>query len=97
MSPVPRPKHIPQRTCVACRGTSAKRQLVRVVRQPDGTVMVDPTGKANGRGAYLCTRRACWDKALKHALLDRALKTSLSPADQAQLAAQAAHYADDPA
>lgn len=97
MPSAPRPKHIPLRTCVACRDTSAKRQLVRVVRQPNGTVKVDPTGKANGRGAYLCARRACWEKALKHALLDRALKTSLSAEDQALLAAHAAHYADDPA
>ncbi len=97
MSPAPRPKHIPQRTCVACRDTSAKRQLVRVVRQPNGTVQLDPTGKANGRGAYVCARRACWDKALKQGLLDRALKTRLSPEDQALLAAHAAHYADDPA
>lgn len=97
MPPAPRPKHIPQRTCVACRDTSAKRQLVRVVRQPDGTVKIDPTGKANGRGAYVCARRTCWDKALKQGLLDRALKTRLSPEDQAHLAAHAAHYADDPA
>lgn len=97
MPPAPRPKHIPQRTCVACRDTSAKRQLVRVVRQPDGSVKVDATGKANGRGAYLCARPACWDKALKHALLERALKTSLSAEDQAHLAAYAARFADDSA
>ena len=49
-----RPRHIPQRTCVACRQTGAKRQLVRVVRAPDGSVTIDPTGKRSGRGAYLC-------------------------------------------
>jgi predicted RNA-binding protein YlxR (DUF448 family) len=51
-----RPKHVPRRTCVACRETDAKRQLIRLVRTPEGTVEVDPTGKRNGRGAYLCAR-----------------------------------------
>ena len=78
-----KPKHIPQRTCVGCRTVLAKRTLVRIVRQPDG-VFVDPTGKLNGRGAYLHEQRSCWEKALKGALAN-ALKTTLSAEDKARL------------
>src|SRR5215207_11596032 len=68
-----RPKHIPQRMCVACRDHTAKRVLIRVVRTVDGTVEIDPTGRKNGRGAYLCGQAACWERALKTGLLGRAL------------------------
>lgn len=71
-------KHIPQRTCIGCRTTSAKREFVRIVRTPEGTVEADPTGKRNGRGAYLCARRTCWEEALKKDRLARALRTSIS-------------------
>src|ERR671927_170936 len=74
----PRPKHVPQRTCVACREHAAKRTLIRLVRTPEGAVEVDPTGKRNGRGAYLCDRPDCWQKALKTGLLSRALNITLS-------------------
>ena len=74
----PRPKHVPQRMCVACREHSAKRTLIRLVRTPEGTAEVDPTGKRNGRGAYLCDRPECWEKALKTGLLSRALNITLS-------------------
>ena len=74
----------PQRTCIACRTTSDKRALVRVVRGPDGTE-VDLTGKKPGRGAYLCQRRECWQEALKKNRLDAALKTRLSPDDKLRL------------
>ena len=82
-------KHIPQRTCVACRSTSAKRAFVRVVRTPEGTVEVDPAGKRNGRGAYLCASRSCWEDALKKDRLARALRTTVSPADAVALRAYA--------
>jgi predicted RNA-binding protein YlxR (DUF448 family) len=71
----PRPRHVPQRTCVACRQVAGKRTLVRVVRTAEGTVEVDPTGKRNGRGAYLHADPACWDLALKRNVLQHALKT----------------------
>jgi len=80
-----RPRPIPQRTCVGCRTTSAKREFVRVVRTPEGPVEVDPTGKRNGRGAYLCARRACWEDALKKDKLARALRTTISAGDRAVL------------
>jgi len=73
-----RRKHIPRRTCVACHATRPKRELVRVVRTPGGAVLVDETGKQNGRGAYICRQRTCWDRALERGLLDRALKITLS-------------------
>ena len=71
-----RRKHVPQRTCVACRRTLPKRELNRIVRSPDG-VRYDPTGKAPGRGAYLCGRLSCWQSAIERGVLDRALKTKL--------------------
>lgn len=79
--PVPRPRHVPQRTCVACRQGLAKRELVRIVRLVSGAVKVDPTGKLSGRGAYLHRDAACWALALKRGLLTRALKISAIPDD----------------
>jgi hypothetical protein len=70
----PRQKHVPQRTCVACRETGAKRALIRLVRTPEGTVEVDPTGKRNGRGAYLCARVSCWERGVNERTLGRALR-----------------------
>lgn len=78
-------KHIPQRTCVGCRTVLAKRTLVRVVRTADG-VMVDPTGKMNGRGAYLHNARSCWERGLKGAL-SHALKVELTEEDRVRLEA----------
>lgn len=81
----PRPKHIPARTCIGCRQPGTKRELVRIVRTPDGAVAVDPTGRAPGRGAYLHPARACWEKALKGATMNRTLRTTLSHEDAAAL------------
>jgi hypothetical protein len=81
----PRPKHVPIRTCVACRQSSAKRELLRIVRDPAGRVQLDPTGKKPGRGAYLCTFYECWEQALTSGLLSRALKTTLSDEDSQAL------------
>lgn len=74
-----RPKHVPQRMCVACREREAKRALIRVVRTPEGSVEIDPSGKRNGRGAYLCDRLGCWERALKSDALARALNTTMMP------------------
>lgn len=82
----PRPKHIPQRTCVACRRPDAKRGLLRLVRDQTGRVGFDPTGKRAGRGAYLCHNPACWDQVLKRSGLARALRIEvLHPEDVAAL------------
>ena len=80
-----RHKHIPQRTCVVCRETSAKRTLTRIVRTVDEGVQIDPTGKRNGRGAYLCTQVSCWQQAVKSNVLDKALRTTLTVEDKQRL------------
>ncbi len=82
---VQRVKHVPQRTCVGCRTILPKRQLVRIVRSGDG-VLVDPTGKLAGRGAYLHDRRSCWEAGLKGSLA-HALKAELTAADRERLEA----------
>jgi uncharacterized protein len=82
-----RPRHVPQRTCIACRSTSAKREFVRVVRTADGRIEIDTTGKKAGRGAYLCSRSGCWEQALKRDRFSAALKTKLHPEDAALLRA----------
>jgi predicted RNA-binding protein YlxR (DUF448 family) len=81
--PAPRVKHTPQRTCVGCREVLPKRQMLRIVRTPEG-VHVDKTGKLAGRGAYLHDRRECWKRGLGGGLA-HALKTDLSAADHARL------------
>jgi predicted RNA-binding protein YlxR (DUF448 family) len=82
-----RPRRIPQRTCVACRSTGGKRELVRLVRTPDGAVEVDETGKKAGRGAYLCPNPSCWAEALKKGRLDAALRVKLKADDRLRLTA----------
>ncbi len=81
--PIKRVKHIPQRTCVGCREVLPKRTLIRVVRTDDG-ILIDPSGKAAGRGAYLHQKRSCWERALKSALAS-ALKIELTERDRAVL------------
>ncbi len=78
-----RVKHVPQRTCVGCRQTLAKRSLIRIVRTSEG-LRVDPTGKIPGRGAYLHDRRACWESGIKGALA-HALKVELTDQDRQTL------------
>ena len=85
-----RPRRIPQRTCVACQQEQAKRELVRVVRTPEGQVEVDPTGRKSGRGAYLHKSRECWELGLKRDALERALKTKLNEESRAALQGYAA-------
>jgi predicted RNA-binding protein YlxR (DUF448 family) len=82
-----RMRHIPQRTCVGCRETTAKRGLIRIVRTPEGVVEVDKTGKKAGRGTYLCPRWECWQEALKKERLARALRVKLWEADKERLRA----------
>jgi predicted RNA-binding protein YlxR (DUF448 family) len=92
---------VPERTCVACRNTQPeqakqpKRNLVRLVRSPQGVVSIDPTGKQAGRGAYLCANPRCWQIALSKSALDRALHVTLSGADRAALEAYAAALAGE--
>lgn len=87
----PRPQ--PQRTCVVCRQTDAKRTLIRIVRTATQGVQIDLRGKVPGRGAYLCQQVACWEKAIHSAVLQQALKTTLSEVERAQLKHQLAMLA----
>ena len=88
--PATRVRRQPQRSCVACRETRDKRSLSRLVAGPDGHVRLDSTGRLPGRGAYLCERRGCWERALAGAgALGRALRTSVLPEDREALLAQA--------
>ena len=94
----PRPKHVPQRTCIACRRSDAKRGLIRLVRDAEGRVSVDPTGKRAGRGAYLCHEHTCWEQALKRHSLERALRIeALHEEDRAALEEQARRLAAEAA
>lgn len=82
-------RHVPQRTCVGCRRATAKRELIRIVRTPEGSVEVDATGKRSGRGAYLCSKVECWREALKKDRLSSALRIRLSAGDKERLRAYA--------
>ena len=70
-------KKIPQRQCMGCRERKAKRELIRVVRQPDGTVSLDFGGKMNGRGAYICPDMECLKKAIRSKALERSLEVAI--------------------
>ncbi len=80
-----RVKHVPMRTCVACRENKPKRELLRVVRTPDEHVQLDATGKKAGRGAYLCARLSCWENALKRRRLEQEFEMVISPEDRVAL------------
>ena len=73
-----KPKKIPMRMCVGCREMKPKRELIRVVRAPDGTVSMDPAGKKPGRGAYVCRNEACLKRAIKQRQLERQLEVQLT-------------------
>jgi uncharacterized protein len=83
----PRPRHVPQRTCIACKQVRPKRELLRIVRTPQGHVELDATGKKSGRGAYLCAKRSCWDLALRKGKLEHEFELTLLPEDRAALEA----------
>ena len=70
-------KKIPQRQCMGCRERKAKKELIRVVRTPEGAVCLDFSGKLNGRGAYICPDPECLKKARKAKSLDRSLEVSI--------------------
>ena len=73
------PKKIPMRQCLGCREMKPKKELIRVVRSPEGEISLDFKGKANGRGAYLCPSAECLKKAVKARALARAFETQIPP------------------
>lgn len=78
-------RKVPTRTCTGCGSSSDKRAFVRFVRTPQGHVEVDSTGKANGRGAYLCATPDCFETARKRRRLDSALRVNLQEDDYTRL------------
>jgi len=74
-------KHVPLRSCIACRRKAPKRDLIRVVRAPEGTLEIDPRGKRQGRGAYLCRKWECCETALQPGRLSQALKHTVNAAE----------------
>ena len=71
-------KKIPERRCVGCNESKPKKELIRVVRTPDGEILLDATGKRSGRGAYVCPNDACLSKAIKSKRMDRSLMCDIS-------------------
>ncbi len=74
---MPKVKKIPQRQCVGCRTMRDKRELIRVVKSPEGEIVLDATGKKAGRGAYVCPEVQCLQKARKARALERALDVAI--------------------
>lgn len=71
-------KKIPQRTCLGCGEAKPKKELIRIVKQNDGNIFIDKTGKANGRGAYICNNVECLEKAIKSKRLDKSFELEIS-------------------
>ena len=86
-------KKIPQRQCMGCRARRAKRELIRVVRGTDGSVSLDFSGKAPGRGAYICPDPECLKKALRSKALDRSLEVTIPEEVYARLEKEMEHGA----
>lgn len=72
-------KKIPMRQCLGCREAKPKKELIRVVRSPEGQISLDFKGKASGRGAYICHDPQCLEKAIKSKALERAFSTQIPP------------------
>ena len=83
-----KPRKVPLRLCVGCQQMKPKKELLRIVRTPEGAVVIDPTGKKAGRGAYLCPQVECLERAVQGRRLDKALATSIGPEVEASLREQ---------
>lgn len=70
-------KKEPQRTCLGCKESKNKKKLIRIVKQNDGKIFIDKTGKANGRGAYICNNIECLEKAIKSKRLENNFETKI--------------------
>ena len=70
-------RKIPQRMCVGCREMKNKRELLRIVKTPEGQVLLDKTGKKSGRGAYICPSADCLEQAIKGKRLQKALEKEI--------------------
>ena len=70
-------KKIPQRTCIGCNSKKSKKELIRIVKDKEGNIQIDRTGKLPGRGAYICDDVSCLDKAIKSKRLVKAFETKI--------------------
>ncbi|MGB5823756.1 MAG: YlxR family protein [Proteocatella sp.] len=70
-------KKIPQRKCIVCSDRSDKKKLIRIVKNKEGQIFVDSTGKANGRGAYICQSIECMEKAIKNHALEKSFRVEI--------------------
>lgn len=71
-------KNLPQRTCMGCNSKKDKKDLIRIVKNKEGVISIDKTGKANGRGAYICNELECLEKAMKSKRLEKVFETKIS-------------------
>ncbi len=71
-------KSLPQRTCIGCNEIKLKKELIRIVKNKESQIFIDKTGKANGRGAYICDNIECLEKAIKTKRLERSFETQIS-------------------
>jgi predicted RNA-binding protein YlxR (DUF448 family) len=71
-------KKVPERKCVGCGEVKAKKELIRIVRTPGGEILLDESGKLSGRGAYICPKKECFEKAMKARRLEKSLETAIS-------------------
>lgn len=79
-------RHVPQRTCVGCRGTGSKREMIRIVRTADG-ILIERDERLHGRGAYLHPDRTCWEKGIQKSL-PHALRATMTDQDKQELLEQ---------
>ena len=79
------PRKLPERTCLGCQALKPKRDMIRIVRTPDGVIEVDPTGKKSGRGAYVCPNLECLELLRKGKRLERVLEVAPLPSFYDQL------------
>jgi predicted RNA-binding protein YlxR (DUF448 family) len=87
-------KHLPQRTCIACRQIKEKKALIRLVSTENGIAEIDVFGKKPGRGAYLCPNKTCWELALRKNRLDYALRTKFHD-DNRQILREYSHNLEE--
>ncbi len=71
-------KNVPQRTCIGCNSQKDKKDLIRIVKNKEGIISIDKTGKAQGRGAYICDNIECLEKAIKTKRLERTFEIKIS-------------------
>ncbi len=70
-------RKVPERMCIGCQSQHPKKEMIRIVRSPEGEFSVDPTGKKSGRGAYICHNEACFTQAVKAHQFEKSFKSSI--------------------